>query len=37
MDFTETIFVYEVPPFLMFDIGDLEMKLNGFGGGVSSI
>ncbi len=37
MDFTETNFVYEVPPFLMFDVGDLEMKLNGYGGGASSI
>jgi hypothetical protein len=37
MDFTETMFVYEVPPFLMFDIDDLEMKLSGYGGGVQSI
>ena len=37
LDFTETIFVYEVPSFMMFDIGDLEMRLKGYGGGVQSL
>ena len=37
LDFTETIFVYEVPSFIMFDIGDLEMRLKGYGGGVQSV
>jgi hypothetical protein len=37
LDFTETIFVYEVPSFIMFDIGDLEMRLKGYGGGVQSL
>jgi len=37
LDFTETNFVYEVPSFIMLDIGDLEMRLKGYGGGVQSI
>jgi len=37
LDFTETIFVYEFPSFMMFDIGDLEMRLKGYGGGVQSL
>lgn len=37
LDFTETIFVYEVPSFIMLDIGDLEIRLKGYGGGVQSI
>ena len=31
MDFTETKYVYEVPSFLMLNIEDLELEINGFG------
>lgn len=37
LDFSESVQVFEVPAFLMFDLNDLELKLAGLGGGVDSI
>lgn len=32
LDFTDSMYVYEIPSYIMLNIEDLEMKLNGFAG-----
>jgi len=36
LDFTDVSYVYEIPSFLMRDIEDLKMRLQGFNGGLNS-
>lgn len=35
LDFTDTYYVYEIPSFLMRNIEDLKMRLQGFNGGLT--